>query len=245
LGAIEIMRNIGSAADDLVRLRELSEKMLGEKMLFKTEIEGNIKLNYPLTFLVIEQNLRPSKEKYRELATKLKAINLIDEKVYDELLVWLKKDQIKLIKDFGFFVYAARQTYFYENYTSLKARQFSFIDSLQHKNMLSIGNANYIKNSYRDYELKSKVEILSYCKNVILIPSEQKNLTRSEIYESYWKEIKQKLIPNFDFKDIQLSELSKKEESFHPNISNIPIKNPFVPIKNPYQKIKKLILIFV
>ncbi len=226
-GAIELLRSIGSAADDLVRLRELSEKMLGEKMLFKTEIAGNIKLNYPLTFLVIEQNLRPSKEKYRELATKLKAINLIDEKIYDELLVWLKKDQIKLIKDFGFFVYAARQTYFYENYTSLKARQFSFIDSLQHKNMLSIGNANYIKNSYKDYELKSKVEILSYCKNVILIPSEQKNLTRSEIYESYWKEIKQKLISNFDFKDIQLSELSKKEESFHPNISNIPIKNPF------------------
>lgn len=227
LGVFELMRNIGSAADELVRLRELSEKMLGENMLFKTEIEGDIKLDNPLTFLVIEQNLRPSKEKYRELADKLKAINLIDEKVYNELLVWLKKDQIKLIKDFGFFVYAARQTYFYDNYTSLKASQFSLIDSLQHKNMLSINNANYIKNSYKDYELKSKVEILSYCKNVILIPAEQKNLTRSEIYETYWKEIKQKLIPNFDFRDIQISELSKKEESFHPNISNIPIKNPF------------------
>lgn len=227
LGIFELVRNIGSAADELVRLRELSEKMLGDKMLFKTEIDGDIKLNNPLTFLVIEQNLRPSKEKYRELADKLKAINLIDEKVYNELLVWLKKDQIKLIKDFGFFVYAARQTYFYDNYTSLKASQFSLIDSLQHENMLSINNANYIKNSYKDYELKSKVEILSYCKNVILIPAEQKNLTRSEIYETYWKEIKQKLIPNFDFRDIQISELSKKEESFHPNISNIPIKNPF------------------
>jgi hypothetical protein len=227
LGVFELMRNIGSAADELVRLRELSEKMLGDKMLFKTEIEGNIKLDNPLTFLIIEQNLRPSKEKYRELADKLKAINLIDEKVYNELLDWLKKDQIKLIKDFGFFIYAARQTYFYDNYTSLKATQFLLIDSLQHKNMLSINDANYIKNSYKNYELKSKVEILSYCKNVILIPAEQKNLTRSEIYESYWKEIKQKLIPNFDFKDIQLSELSKKEENFHPNLSNIPIQNPF------------------
>ncbi len=227
LGVFELMRNIGSAADELVRLRELSEKMLGDKMLFKTEIEGDIKLDNPLTYLVIEQNLRPSKEKYRELADKLKAINLIDEKVYNELLVWLKKDQIKLIKDFGFFVYAARQTYFYDNYTSFKATQFSLIDSLQHKNMLSINDANYIKNSYKNYELKSKVEILSYCKNVILIPAEQKKMTRSEIYESYWKEIKQKLVPNFDFRDIQLSELSKKEENFHPNVSNIPIQNPF------------------
>lgn len=227
LGAIELMRSVGSSADELVSLRELSEKMLGDKMLFKTEIEGNIKLNNPLTFLVIEQNLRPSKEKYRELATQLKAINLIDEKVYNELLIWLKRDRIKLIKDFGFFVYAARQTYFYDNYTSLKAAQFSLIDSLQHKNMLSISDVNKIKKSYKDFEIKSKVEILSYCKNVITIPAEQKNLTRSEIYESYWEEIKQKLIPNFDFRDIQISELSKKEESFHPSISNIPIKNPF------------------
>jgi hypothetical protein len=235
LGVFELMRNIGSGADELVRLRELSEKMLGDNMFFKTEIEGDIKLNNPFSFLVIEQNLRPSKDKYRELATKLKAINLIDEKVYDELIVWLKKDQIKIIKDFGFFVYAARQTYFYDNYTALKATQFSLIDSLQHKNMLSISDANNIKNSYKQYDLKSKVEILSYCKNVILIPAEQKYLTRSEIYESYWKEIKQKLIPNFDFRDIQLSEISKKEESFYPNESNIPIKNPFAGRLNKFK----------
>jgi len=235
LGVFELMRNIGSSADELVRLRELSEKMLGDKMLFKTEIEGTIKLNDPLTFLVIEQNLRPSKDEYKELATKLKSINLIDEKVYNELLVWLKKDQIKLIKDFSFFVYAARQTYFYDNYTSLKASQFSLIDSLQQKKMLSISDANNIKNSYKEYELKSKVEILSFCKNVILIPAGQKNLTRSEIYESYWEEIKQKIIPNFDFRDIQLSEISKKEESFHPNVSNIPIKNPFAGSPNKFK----------
>ncbi|GGD56656.1 hypothetical protein GCM10011514_20940 [Emticicia aquatilis] len=235
LGVFELMRNVGSAADELVRLRELSEKMLGDKMLFKTEIEGDIKLNNPLTFLVIEQNLRPSKANYTELAAKLKAINLIDEKVYNELLVWLKKDQIKLIKDFGFFVYAARQTYFYDNYVSLKATQFSLIDSLQHKKMLSINDANSIKNSYKEYELKSKVEILSYCKNVILIPAEQKNLTRSEIYESYWKEIKQKLIPNFDFKDIQLIEISKTEESKSQSESNIPIKNPFAGSQNKFK----------
>lgn len=223
LGVFELMRNVGSAVDELVRLRELSEKMLGDKMLFKTEIEGNIVLNNPLTFLGLEQNLRPSKANYSELAAKLKAINLIDEKVYNELLVWLRKDQIKLIKDFGFFVYAARQTYFYDNYSSLKASQYSLIDSLQHKNMLSISDANTIKNSYKAYELKSKVEIISHCKNVILIPAEQKNLTRSEIYESYWKEIKQKLIPNFEFKDIQLTEIKKIDESKLMNVPYFPI----------------------
>lgn len=227
LGVFELMRNVGSAADELVRLRELSEKMLGDKMLFKTEIEGEIKLNNPLTFLGIEQNLRPSKDNYNELAAKLKAINLIDEKVYNELLVWLKKDQIKLIKDFGFFIYAARQTYFYDNYSSLKSTQFGLIDSLQHKNLLSTIDANNIKNSYKEYELKSKVEILSFCKNAIIIPAEQKNLTRSEIYESYWKEIKQKLLPNFDFSEINLTELGKNEENVAQSPINIPIKNPF------------------
>lgn len=228
IGVFELMRNVGSSADELIRLRELSEKMLGEKMLFKTEVEGDVKVSNPLTFLAIEQNLRPSKTNYIELASQLKAINLIDEKVYNELLIWLNKDQIKLIKDFGFFVYAARQTYFYDNYTALKATQFGLIDSLQHKNLLSTTDANSLKNSYKEYELKSKVEILSFCKNTIIIPAEQKNLTRSEIYETYWKEVKQKLLPNFDFSEIKLSELSKTEENTAQSQINIPIKNPFI-----------------
>ncbi len=227
IGVFELMRNVGSSADELIRLRELSEKMLGEKMLFKTEVEGDVKVSNPLTFLAIEQNLHPSKTNYIELASQLKSINLIDEKVYNELLIWLKKDQIKLIKDFGFFVYAARQTYFYDNYTALKATQFSLIDSLQHKNLLSTTDANSLKNSYKDYELKSKVEILSFCKNAIIIPAEQKNLTRSEVYETYWKEIKQKLLPNFNFNEIKLTELSKNEETTTSSPINIPIKNPF------------------
>ncbi len=227
IGVFELMRNVGSAADELIRLRELSEKMLGEKMLFKTEVEGDVKVNNPLTFLAIEQNLRPSKTNYLELAAQLKASNLIDEKVYNELVIWLEKDQIKLIKDFGFFIYAARQTYFYDNYTSLKATQFRLIDSLQQKNLLSTTDANSLKNSYKDYELKSKVEILSFCKNAIIIPAEQKNLTRSEIYETYWKEIKQKLLPNFDFDEIKLTEMSKTEEDKAQSPINIPIKNPF------------------
>lgn len=228
IGVFELMRNVGSSADELIRLRELSEKMLGEKMLFKTEVEGDVKVSNPLTFLAIEQNLRPSKANYVELASQLKAINLIDEKVYNELLIWLKKDQIKLIKDFGFFVYVARQTYFYDNYTSLKATQFGLIDSLLHKNLLSTTDANSLKNSYKEYELKSKVDILSFCKNAIIIPAEQKNLTRSEVYETYWKEVKQKLLPNFDFSEIKLSELSKTEENISQSQINIPIKNPFV-----------------
>lgn len=227
IGVFELMRNVGSAADELIRLRELSEKMLGEKMLFKTEVEGDVNVNNPLTFLAIEQNLRLSKTNYLELAAQLKASNLIDEKVYNELVIWLEKGQIKLIKDFGFFIYAARQTYFYDNYTSLKATQFRLIDSLQQKNLLSTTDANSLKNSYKDYELKSKVEILSYCKNAIIIPAEQKKLTRSEIYETYWKEIKQKLLPNFDFDEIKLTELSKNEEDKAQSLINIPIKNPF------------------
>ncbi len=235
LGVFELMRNVGSAADELVRLRELSEKMLGDKMLFKTEIKGDIKLGNPLSFLGIEQNLKASKDNYTALATKLKTIHLIDEKVYNELLVWLQKDQIKLIKDFGFFVYAARQTYFYDNYVSLKENQFSLIDSLQHKNMLSITDANNIKSSYKSYELKSKVEILSFCKNAIIIPAEQKNLTRSEIYESYWKEIKQKLIPNFNFDAIKFVEITKPDDNAAEKPSNMPIKNPFAGTPNKFK----------
>ncbi|MFY7907919.1 MAG: hypothetical protein ACOVO2_00120, partial [Emticicia sp.] len=235
IGVFELMRNVGSAADELIRIRELSEKMLGEKMLFKAEVEGEVKMTNPLTFLTIEQNLRPSKTNYFELASQLKAINLIDEKVYNELLIWLKKDQIKLIKDFGFFIYAARQTYFYDNYASLKANQFAMIDSLQHKTLLSAAEATALKTSYKAYELKSKVEILSHCKNVIVIPAEQKNLTRSEIYEDYWREIKQKLVPDFNFSDVKLTELSQNDNNSTPNALNIPFKNPFAANKNKYK----------
>lgn len=236
IGVFELLRNVGSAADEMIRIREMSEKMLGEKMLFKPEIDGNVKINNPLTFLSIEQNLKPNKANYIEIANQLKNIKLIDEKVYDELIVWLKKDQIKLVKDFGFFIYAAKQTYFYDNYESLKNTQFKFIDSLQTFNLLSTSKAMILKNSYQPYELKSKVELLSFCENAIILPSVQKNLTRAEIYENLYLEIKEKLLPEFRFTEFKITELSKKNNENNEELAKqIPFTNPFAKNKNNYK----------
>lgn len=236
IGVFELLRNVGSAADEMIRIREISEKMLGDKMLFKPEVEGSVKINNPITFLGIEQNLKPNKANYIEIANQLKNINLIDEKVYDELIIWLKKDQIKLVKDFGFFIYAAKQTYFYDNYVSLKNSQFKFIDSLQLLNLLSAPKAMQIKNSYLPYELKSRVELLSFCENAILLPAEQKNLTRAEIYEALYKEIKEKLLPEFHFSEFKITELKKVIEENNEGIAKqIPFNNPFAKNKNSFK----------
>src|SRR6218665_1484882 len=86
VGIFELIRNVGSAADELVQLREMSERILGESMYFKPDIEGDVNAKNPISFLGLEQNLKPSKEKYLIRADKLRAIQLIDKKVYDELL---------------------------------------------------------------------------------------------------------------------------------------------------------------
>ncbi|UTA70042.1 hypothetical protein [Emticicia sp. 21SJ11W-3] len=209
VGVYELIRNVGSAADELVRFREMSEKILGESMYFKPEIEGDPNPKNPFSFLGLEQNLKNSKTQYLQVAEKLRRIGLVDENVYQELIKWLEKDHIKLIKDFSFFIYAARQTWFYDNYGSLKAKQFKFIDSLVSNRMLTPQSAENLRKSYQPFELKSRVELLSYCTNTLLIPEEQGNFTRQEIYENIYKQITAKLIPDFTYADFSISEIKK------------------------------------
>ncbi|MBA4849960.1 hypothetical protein [Emticicia sp. BO119] len=236
VGIFELIRNVGSAADDLIQLREMSEKILGETMFFKPDIEGEVNAKNPLSFLGLEQNLKTSKEKYQLLANKLRAIKLIDTRVYNELLKWLEKDRIKLINDFGFFIYAARQTWFYDNYTSQKTIQFKFIDSLQAVKMLSEEKAGILKQSYKPYELKSKVDILSLCNNVVVIPEEQGNFTREEIYQNLFNEVKKKLLPEFGFTDFSVKEIAKSNNgrSFDSPMG-LPFKNPINKDKKSYR----------
>ncbi len=233
VGIFELIRNVGSAADELVQLREMSEKILGESMYFKPDIEGEINARNPISFLGLEQNLKPSKENYVILADKLKSIQLIDQKVYNELLTWLEKDRIKLINDFGFFIYAAKQTWFYDNYASQKAIQFKFIDSLQAVKMLPQEKAIALKQSYKPFELKSKVDILSLCNNVVIIPKEQGNFTREEIYHNLFSEVKSKLLPEFTFTDFSVKEITGKNT---PEMFDSPMGLPF---RNPMDKDKK------
>jgi len=236
VGIFELIRNVGSAADELVQLREMSEKILGESMYFKPDIDGEVNARNPISFLGLEQNLKASKENYLILANKLKSIQLIDQKVYDELLKWLEKDRIKLINDFGFFIYAAKQTWFYDNYASQKSIQFKFIDSLKAVNLLTKSNAEAIKQSYKPYELKSKIDILSESSNVVIIPREQGNFTREEIYERMFNEVKNKLLPDFAFTDFSVKELSKPTtEQSYDSPMGFPFKSPLDKNKKNYK----------
>ncbi len=236
IGIFELIRNVGSSADEMIQLREMSEKMLSERMFFKPNLEGEINVKKPITFLNAELNLRPVKENYISLANTLKSIGLIDKKVYDELLIWLKHDQIKLIKDFGFFIYAAKQTFFYDNYEALKTQQFKFIDSLQKVNLLKPEKAINLKDSYQPFELKNKVDILSFCENYVLIPSEYGIYTREEIYQNLFNQVKNKLIPAYNFNEFKVSELSKNEfETQEPNLIGMPFNNPLSNNNNAYK----------
>ncbi|GAB3507866.1 hypothetical protein [Emticicia fontis] len=233
VGVFELIRNVGSAADELVQLREMSEKILAESMYFKPDVEGEINAKNPISFLSLEQNLKPSKENYLLLADKLRAIQLIDKNVYDELLKWLEKDRIKLINDFGFFIYAAKQTWFYDNYKSQKNIQFQFIDSLQSAKMLSKEKADLLKQSYKPYELKSKIDILAQCNNVVVIAKEQGNFTREEIYQNLFTEVKNKLLSDFTFADFSVKEFAKNNSN---QVYDSPMGFPF---RNPMDKDKK------
>lgn len=236
VGVFELIRNVGSAADELVQLREMSEKILGESMYFKPDIDGEVNARNPISFLGLEQNLKASKENYLTIADKLKRIQLIDQKVYEELLKWLEKDRIKLINDFGFFIYAAKQTWFYDNYASQKNIQFKFIDSLQAVNLLSKEKADAIKQSYKPFELKSKIDILSESSHVVIIPREQGNFTREEIYERLFNEVKTKLLPDFTFNGFSVKEISKTTtEQSYDNPMGLPFKSPLDKNKKNYR----------
>ena len=233
VGVFELMRNVGSAADELVQIREMSEKILGESMYFKPDVEGNINPKNPISFLGLEQNLKTSKEQYLILADKLKRIGLVDERVYNELLKWLEKDRIKLISDFGFFIYAAKQTWYYDNYESLKTQQFKLINTLQANQLLTPEKAELLKKSYKPFELKSKVELLSMCANVVVIPDEQGHFTREEIYENLYKQVASKLLPEFSYTDFSIKEIKK-------TAAELPLGTPFgLPFGLGFNKDKK------
>lgn len=235
IGVFELMRNVGSAADDMVQIREMGEKLLSERMFFKPDMEGQVNPKNPLSFLSLEQNLTPSKENYLLIAERLKAIKLIDQRVYDELVKWLEKGRIKLINDFGFFIYAARQTWFYDNYEDQKRLQFKYIDSLQVVKLLSKEKGDSLKKSYQPYELKSKVDILSLSNYAVVIPKEHGNFTREEIYENLFKQINTKLIPALKFTDFSVSEITPNSSDQDNNLMGLPFSNPMDKNKKPYR----------
>lgn len=212
LGVFEIMRNVGSAADELVKYKEISEKLMGEKMLFKTEIETDFSPTKPETFIGIEFGIKNAKKNYQELANTFAEIGLIDKKVLEEAQQWLKRDKVILLKDFSFFIYLARQTWYYDNYESLKKEQLKLIDSLQVVRLLDESDARNLKNSYKPFELKNRIEILSKCKNSFLIPVETGNFTRAELYEELFKNIQKNILPEIKFTDFVISETKKKED---------------------------------
>lgn len=212
LGVFEIMRNVGSAADELVKYKEISEKLMGEKMLFKTEIETDFSPTKPETFIGIEFGIKNVKKNYQELATTFAEIGLIDKKVLEEAQQWLKRDKVILLKDFSFFIFLARQTWYYDNYESLKKEQIKLIDSLQVVRLLDETDAKNLKNSYKPFELKNRIEILSKCKNSFLIPVETGNLTRAELYEELFNNVQKNILPELKFTDFTLSEIPKKAE---------------------------------
>ncbi|AFK05012.1 hypothetical protein Emtol_3886 [Emticicia oligotrophica DSM 17448] len=235
IGIFELLRNVGSSADEMIQIKERAEKMLGERMFFKTEIEGNINVNNPLTFIGLSQNLKVSKESYTLMANELKNIGLINENVYKDLIKWLEKDQIKLIKDFGFFIYAAKQNYFYENYESLKNEQLKFINNLQEKGLLEKEDAEKISQSYQTFELKSNIDILSSCKNVILVSNEAPNLTREEIYLQLFTQIKEKLLPSLNFQNFKLEEVKTNESQDDLLVESLPMASALGKDKKNYR----------
>ncbi|MCU0325393.1 MAG: hypothetical protein MUF45_09100 [Spirosomaceae bacterium] len=234
IGILDLMRNVGSSADELVQIREGVEKMLGEKMLFRNELDGDVNISNPLTFLQLSVNLKNSRQNYLQIILALKSLGLIDSKVEKELLNWIERDNLFFIKDFSPFIFAAKQSFFYGNYDFLKAEQISYVDSLKKVNLISNEDFNSLVNSYKPYELKSNIEILSKIKNVVLVDFNPLQTTRAEIYEKVFAEIKKKVLPNIKYKDLVLTETTKKapENSYETLLSN---SNQFFKLMNTFR----------
>ncbi|MFN3850150.1 MAG: hypothetical protein ACK4NY_12020 [Spirosomataceae bacterium] len=238
IGILDLMRNVGSSADELVQIREGVEKMLGEKMLFRNEVNGEVNIKNPLSFIQLGLNLKNSRQNYLQVILALKSLELIDARVEKELLNWIEKDKLFFIKDFSPFIFAAKQSFFYGNYELLKAEQINYADSLKKVNLLSNEDFNALVNSYKPYELKSNIEILSKIKNVVLVDFNPLQTTRSEIYEKVFAEIKKKILPNIKYKDLVLTETTKKvpENSYETLLAN---SNQFFKLINTFKNNSK------
>lgn len=137
-----------------------------------------------------------------------KEIGLIDEKVYNDCY---KKLRDCTIRDEGQLLsLMTERSMYYRYYESNKKEQEEYIQQLTDIGILSEPKKNELLQSYQYPQLKSIPEILAYSNRYALIDVSSFEPNPPIIYPFVFEKIK-KLINNFDYKDLKIEILEKKE----------------------------------
>jgi len=126
-------------------------------------------------------------------------IGLIDETVLNDLELAIKDSVISSESDV--LKVAAEQTVFYYTYPLRLTQQLAFFDSLEKNGLLTSENKKTLLSSSAEFDLKSPVEIVSYCEQALVVEVDHERPFAFPL--NSLKEI-QKIVPDFNSSNLKI-----------------------------------------
>ncbi len=197
------------------KLEEASLKLEGPKLEEKIDIEENAILLGDMSLSMSSLNFSklPANEHGfihekcsvmgKTLLTtfsKLKGLGLIDRKIHDETIKMVIETEVSL--EMYALSYAASRAIFYEDYEEEKAKEYEFIKNLHKQNLISDKNLKVLLKKEKEQHLRSKYDLVKYCKNTKLFNVRNYSIDGSQGYQEIFEEIKT-LLPDADFENFK------------------------------------------
>jgi hypothetical protein len=139
----------------------------------------------------------------------VQSVNLIDSKTYADAEIFLKKKRDLIEANLLEFLLEKEKYYSYFDVN--KAKQIQTITELKNLNIISESNYQKLINSYTKFEIKSSLEILSYCNQAFQLDIREMP-TKPEKYFQVIFDNFRKLMPEFDYQELKIN-VQKNEGS--------------------------------
>ena len=133
-------------------------------------------------------------------------LSLIDSLTYNDAKQ--KLSELKIQTEVELLAYLYERQVFYTNYDSLKAEQIAYIKKLLDNGLLSSAVYKRLINSYKEYEIKSKQDIVTSCNKALRFDLAKYAADPTLIYPAIFDSIKN-ILPDFNYKDLTVKKFEK------------------------------------
>jgi hypothetical protein len=160
------------------------------------------------------EKIQSLQEYYRRMTNILHQIQLLDEKVYQDVTQWVDQAAFSKEEQFHFFDYIGQRTFFYEEYEFNKKEQLLYLDSLRIRNVISEENYGRLLTSYQPYQLKSALDILPYCQKATVVETTQLPQESLAAFKQVLTQIQATILPSLSLETLTTFQETHKDEEY-------------------------------
>jgi hypothetical protein len=158
--------------------------------------------------------IEPLRRDYARLAEVLLGVGLLTGNAYADVQQWVREAQFSRERRFGFFGYAALRTDHYEQYPARKQTQLACLDTLRQTGVLPEANFRKLVAAYQPFKLKSKVDILPYCNQALVIDAAQLPDDAWDAFRTVLRAIGENLLPELTLDHLATFEETHRDEEY-------------------------------